>query len=647
MEAYLRRWMKDALAKHQYDSAIYVGDKLLAITNSDSDAFNLAHAHFDAGNYTRALAFLARADLIHRSPAAKYLAAHCYVQQGRHEDALALLGDKNPTHLITTTDSARRKLQHLHATNGASKSHSSKAKGTAGRLDRADRSEERDLGRREDLKYEAGMCYLRGLCHAKQNAFDRAKECYKDAVRIDVQCFEAFDQLMKNSLMSPGEEWAFVDSLDFESIQTPSPSSTSSDEERHPLSEGKPTATTTTSSPSSSAEAADFTRNLYLTRLSKYSRPEEFTTTIETLSTHYSLSSNPDILLAGAELLSTTSQPSRALTLTTQILSRDPYNFPTIPLHISLLYQANQTTTLFALAHDLAQSHPSSPTTWLAVGTYYLLTSRIPEARSYFSKSSLLDPQFGPAWIGFAHTFAAEGESDQAIAAYSTAARLFQGTHLPQMFLGMQELALENLVVAREYLTAAWGVCERDPVLVNEMGVCWYKEGEFGKARRGFELGLRILEEEDAGELGDEDGGGSVGGTGGVGGGGDGAVSTKGPDTHTPTLRLNLAHALRKLGRFRESLAQFDEVIRLGSLHYSPSTSFPPNNPTASSSASASSTNRSNQDLCPLFTAKGLVHLELDECFEATLAFHAALGISPQDPLASELLARALGELEG
>ncbi|KAI7008252.1 TPR-like protein, partial [Hortaea werneckii] len=647
MEAYLRRWMKDALAKHQYDSAIYVGDKLLAITNSDSDAFNLAHAHFDAGNYTRALAFLARADLIHRSPAAKYLAAHCYVQQGRHEDALALLGDKNPTHLITTTDSARRKLQHLHATNGASKSHSSKAKGTAGRLDRADRSEERDLGRREDLKYEAGMCYLRGLCHAKQNAFDRAKECYKDAVRIDVQCFEAFDQLMKNSLMSPGEEWAFVDSLDFESIQTPSPSSTSSDEERHPLSEGKPTATTTTSSPSSSAEAADFTRNLYLTRLSKYSRPEEFTTTIETLSTHYSLSSNPDILLAGAELLSTTSQPSRALTLTTQILSRDPYNFPTIPLHISLLYQANQTTTLFALAHDLAQSHPSSPTTWLAVGTYYLLTSRIPEARSYFSKSSLLDPQFGPAWIGFAHTFAAEGESDQAIAAYSTAARLFQGTHLPQMFLGMQELALENLVVAREYLTAAWGVCERDPVLVNEMGVCWYKEGEFGKARRGFELGLRILEEEDAGELGDEDGGGSVGGTGGVGGGGDGAVSTKGPDTHTPTLRLNLAHALRKLGRFRESLEQFDEVIRLGSLHYSPSTSFPPNNPTASSSASASSTNRSNQDLCPLFTAKGLVHLELDECFEATLAFHAALGISPQDPLASELLARALGELEG
>ncbi|RMX88763.1 hypothetical protein D0869_01388 [Hortaea werneckii] len=633
MEAYLRRWMKDALAKHQYDSAIYVGDKLLAIT--DSDAFNLAHAHFDAGNYTRALAFVARADLIQRSPAAKYLAAHCYVQQGRHEDALALLGDKNPTHLITTTDSARRKLQHLHATNAASKSHSSKAKGAAGRLDRADRSEERDLGRREDLKYEAGMCYLRGLCHAKQNAFDRAKECYKDAVRIDVQCFEAFDQLMKNSLMSPGEEWAFVDSLDFESIQVPPPQA--SEEERHPLGDGRPITTTTAapSSSSSSAEAADFTRNLYLTRLSKYSRPEEFTTAIETLSTHYALSHNPDILLAKAELLSTTSQYTRALSLTTQILSRDPYNFPTIPLHLSLLYQQNHTTTLFALAHDLAETHPHEPTTWLAVGTYYLLTSRIPEARSYFSKASLMNPSFGAAWIGFAHTFAAEGESDQAIAAYSTAARLFQGTHLPQLFLGMQELALENLVVAREYLTSAWKVCDRDPTLVNEMGVCWFKEGEFGAAVRSFELGLRILEEDGGGNGAGDDG--AAGNTG-VGVGGD-----RGLDTQTPTLRLNLAHALRKLGRFRESLEQFDEVIRLGSLALSSSSSTTFSTNPSSSSASSNG----NKELCPLFTAKGLVLLELEDYFEATLAFHAALAISPQDPLASELLARALGELEG
>ena len=119
------------------------------------------------------------------------------------------------------------------------------------------------------------MCYLRGLCYAKQNAFDRAKECYKDAVLIDVQCFEAFDQLMKNSFMSPNEEWEFLESLPFDSIAGVDDSS--------------------------AQEAAQFARMLYITRLSKYKNPAEFNHATETLSTHYNLAQNPDLLLAKAE----------------------------------------------------------------------------------------------------------------------------------------------------------------------------------------------------------------------------------------------------------------------------------------------------------------------------------------------------------
>ena len=43
------------------------------------------------------------------------------------------------------------------------------------------------------------------------------------------------------------------------------------------------------------------------------------------------------------------------------------------------------------------------------------------------SKTTLMDPRNGPAWIAFAHTFAFEGEHDQAVTAYSTCARLFRG----------------------------------------------------------------------------------------------------------------------------------------------------------------------------------------------------------------------------
>lgn len=539
-------------------SSVYIVTNLAACgTDSDQDAYALAQTHFSAGNYKRALAFISRSDVLQRLPASRYLAAHCYVRQNRHEDALALLGEKNPVHLVTTADAQRRKLQHI--SNGLSSKQHGKSK-LPSRTERVDRSVERELEEGSSLRYEAGMCYLRGLCYAKQNAFDRAKQCYKDAVGIDVQCFEAFDQLVKNSLMSPNDEWDFLDSLNFDSIQSESGDTVS-------------------------AEAADFTRNLYSTRLSKYARPDEFDAAIDTLSTHYKLAQNADILLAKAEKLFTSSRFQAAVDLTNQILEADPYNFACVPLHLSLLAQLNHTHALFALSHNLADTHPSEPCTWLAVGTYYLATNRIPEARSYFSKASLMDPHFGAAWIGFAHTFAAEGESDQAIAAYSTAARLFQGTHLPQLFLGMQEIALGNLGIAREYLTAAYNLCDKDPLLINEIGVISYMEGSYDSAINQFLLALQI------------------------------SLDNEAPQEQYVSTRLNLAHALRKACRFPEALEQFEEVIRLGMRD------------------------------AAAFSSKALCLLEMDDAFKATVALHEALAISPQDPIATDLLQKTLAGL--
>ncbi|KAH0337363.1 anaphase control protein cut9, partial [Aureobasidium melanogenum] len=561
MEKFLRDWRQDALNKHQYESAIFVGDKLLALTNNDKDAFWLAQVHFSTANYTRALGFLSRQDLIARNPSCKYLAAHCYVKQSRYDEALHILGDKNPVHLITSSDRSRRKLQHLDPRNPLGKM----AKLPQLRSDRADRSEERDKEDMSNIRFEAAMCYLRGLCYAKQNAFDRAKDCYKDAVRIDVLCFEAFDQLMKNSLMSPAEEWEFLDSLDFDSVSA----------------SDTPT--------SSMQEAGEFTKMLYMTRLSKYSRPDDFNAAVETLSTHYNLSSNSSILLSKAELLFTNRRFRDALALTTQILETDPYNFSALPVHLAALFELKETNALFLLSHDLADTHPEEACTWLAVGTYYLSINRIPEARGYFSKASLMDPHFGPAWIGFAHTFAAEGEHDQAISAYSTAARLFQGTHLPQLFLGMQNLCLGNLSLAREYLETAYTMCENDPLVLNEMGVTYYQDQQFDSAIRTFELAISIAEE----------------------------VSASSAPAASLDIKTNLAHAYRRNQQYSKALDTFSEVLRLG-----------------------------GKD-AGIFSAKGLVLLELEEWFEATVVLHEALALSPQDPIATELLSRALEGLEG
>lgn len=64
---------------------------------------------------------------------------------------------------------------------------------------------------------------------------------------------------------------------------------------------------------------------------------------------------------------------------------------------------------------------------WLAVGCYYLMAGKQELAGRYLSKSTSLNRVFGPAWLAYGHSFAAENEHDQAMAAYFTASQLMKG----------------------------------------------------------------------------------------------------------------------------------------------------------------------------------------------------------------------------
>ena len=559
---------------------------------------------------------LSRQDLITTSPACRYLAGLCYIEQSRYDQALSVLGDNNPTHLITSAVNVRRKLQHLNGT-----WHVTLRNGKAShRTDRIDRSEEREREDAANIKYEAAMCYLRGLCFAKQNAFDRARDCYKDAVRIDVQCFEAFDQLMKNSLMSPAEELEFLDSLDFDSIDS--------------------------GDPSASQEAAHFTKLLYTTRLSKYSSPAALSHATETLSTHYKLADNADLLLSRAETLYTQCRFAEALDITSSILDSpsaslsDPttsahlgHNPAVYPLHLACLYETSQTNTLFLLAHTLADHAPDQPYTYLAIGVYYLAIAKIADARRFFSKASLMDPHSAPAWIGFAHTFAAEGEHDQAIAAYSTAARLFQGSHLPQLFLGMQHLALNNMSLAHEYLSAAHAMSSGstngpggistsqepsqgsggDPLVINELGVILYHQSSLPAAVQLFRQSLAL------------------------------AAQLSSSPTAWLATRANLAHALRRMNKLEEALDEFDECLRISAS--GPSGSGGGIFGTSGGSAAVGGYEDRNL-IGSIHTSRGLVLLSLSRAREAVLALHEAVRVLGGDAsgggIAGTLLSRAV-----
>ena len=71
--------------------------------------------------------------------------------------------------------------------------------------------------------------------------------------------------------------------------------------------------------------------------------------------------------------------------------------------------ELKDTNGLFFKAHQLVDSYPEKPVSWFAVGCYYYLIGNNENARRYFGKASRLDLNFGPAWLGFGHSFALEG----------------------------------------------------------------------------------------------------------------------------------------------------------------------------------------------------------------------------------------------
>lgn len=236
------------------------------------------------------------------------------------------------------------------------------------------------------------------------------------------------------------------------------------------------------------------------------------------------------------------------------------------------------------LAHELVEQDPQAATTWYAVGLWYFSGKRWAEARRYFSKANLIDSRFAPAWIAFAHSFAYEGEHDHAITAYSTSARLFQGSHLPLLFIGMEHLQLSASNLAEEYFLAAKAINDSDPLLLNELGVVHYNKEDYAAAASYFRKALRA------------------------------SFDMQGVKSIWAVTYCNLGHAYRIMGEYDKSEHNYRQTIRLD-----------PTNPTAYSS------------LALLYHLRGDIRLSIQ-------IYHQALSLSPQDPLSTVLLEMALKE---
>ncbi|KAF7312234.1 TPR-REGION domain-containing protein [Mycena indigotica] len=525
----MRLWRHDALMQHLYETAAFWGDKILSWTSDPNDAFWLAQTYFMTHQYSRAERLLTRpfpsappkrpspltnghngkgkereipmqrlplglvelpeemqrevSRLVDMSVACRYLAAQCQVRQGNWTGATEMLGEANPFRnsgrsgpAIPNLDGGIKVFPHSPAVSSS-----------------------------ESIKIEASMCHLRGILMLKLNRGDQAKQCFMEALALDVKCFEAFEQLVSGEMMTPEEEWEFIQGLSY-AQQTP--------------------------------QDASFVQLIYTARLRKYKHATEHALTRERLVQEFGLGDNPDVLFSFADALYTQFRWADCFAITTRILGLVSIHNPTMPLHIACMYHLSHLhSKLFILAHEMVDREPENPISWYAVGVWYLSVNKWPEARQYFSKTSLMDPRFGPAWIAFAHTFALEGEHDHAVTAYSTCARMFTGSHLPLMFVGMENIMLSNYMLADEALLAAESMCDGDPLLYNELGVMAYNHAQYEKAASFFQKSLDL------------------------------AADTQGSHKTWSTTHLNLGTCYRKLGRYDAAQTSYQNVLDLEPRH--------------------------------------------------------------------------------
>ncbi|KAF9036148.1 hypothetical protein BJ165DRAFT_1354578 [Panaeolus papilionaceus] len=576
----MRLWRHDALMQHLYETAAFWGDKILSWTNDPNDAFWLAQTYFMTQQYSRAERLLTRpfpmssskkipgpvpsnpqnghnmmpfptmkgkgrdhdvsqlmlsqprlpmgpggmidipvemqdrvSRLVDMSVACRYLAALCQVRQGNWVDATEMLGEANPFR-------------------------DSGASGPA--IPNVDGG----------IKVEASMCNLRGILMLKLNRGEQAKQCFMEALALDVKCYDAFDQLITGEMMTPDEEWEFIQGLSYAS-QTP--------------------------------QDAQFVQLIYTSRLRKYKHGQEHALTRQRLVEEYGLGDNPDVLFSFADALYTNFRWADCYQITSRILGLVHVHNQTMPLHIACMYHLSHLhSKLFMLAHELVEREPENALSWYAVGVWYLSGKKWAQARQYFSKTSLMDPRFGPSWIAFGHTFALEGEHDHAVTAYSTCVRMFTGSHLPLMFVGMEHITLSNFMLADEALDAAHIMCDGDPLLVNERGVMAYNHGRYAEAAKLFQSALDL------------------------------ATVTQSSQNAWVTTWVNLGTCFRKLKRLEEARQAYEKLLELDARH------------------------------AVAIGFLGMVYHLMGDLDNAIVKYHEALSIDPINPHILELLNLAL-----
>ena len=141
--------------------------------------------------------------LVDMSLTCRYLAARCQYQLGKWSDAMELLGKENPFRQSCELALYRRVVPHVDPQRRPGRIFAMRMEAS-----RQVKSDRLCLLLTCTQQLEASMCFLRGQIYLRLNRGEKAKEAFLEALALDVKCFEAFNLLVQNQMLTidEGEE---------------------------------------------------------------------------------------------------------------------------------------------------------------------------------------------------------------------------------------------------------------------------------------------------------------------------------------------------------------------------------------------------------------------------------------------------------
>ncbi|XP_033865818.3 cell division cycle protein 16 homolog isoform X1 [Acipenser ruthenus] len=421
----LRKRVRQYIDQQQYQSALFWADKVASLSHEDpQDVYWLAQCLYLTSQYHSASHALRSRKLDKFHLACQYLASRCHYAAKEYQQALDILDMEEPINKRLLDKSTKE--------------------------DNGIKDYTKDWGM-STSSIKSSICLLRGKIYDAMDNRPLATSSYKEALKLDVYCFEAFDLLTSHHMLTAQEEKEFLDSL--------------------PLSQ------------QCTEEEEDLLHFLFENKLKKYNKPSETVVT----DTVDGLQGNLDVVVSLAERHYYNCDFKMCYKLTSTVMEKDPFHANCLPVHIGTLVELSKANELFYLSHKLVDLYPNSPVSWFAVGCYYLMVGHKNEhARRYLSKATTLERTYGPAWIAYGHSFAVESEHDQAMAAYFTAAQLMKGCHLPMLYIGLEYGLTNNSKLAERFFSQALSIAPEDPFVMHEVGVVAFQNGDWKTAEKWF-----------------------------------------------------------------------------------------------------------------------------------------------------------------